>query len=393
MKQQFLLSGFLLLLAINTFGQNGQDGNVSWSIVDNTLTLSGTGEMKDYNYNENIAPWYPYSSQVDKIVINEGLTTIGNSAFALCSGIESIEIPNTIISIGNNSFLGCRNLMEIDIPNSIETIGALAFGACGSLININIPRRVSAIGEGAFSGCSKLKSIKVDINNNVYKDIDGIVFSKDNKELLIYPAGKEEVSYTVPDYVSAIGYGAFLNCGNLKKIEISDGVTTIGMEAFYNCQNLRIITIPGSVTVIGDNAFMYCRNLDTVEVYWDKPVPVNTNIFIASSIVETTLVVPSGTKNNYETANVWKEFGSIIERSPTANLYLNEEKVNAIFTNGKLVVDSPYSETIRAYNTAGSLVFSTEKKEGKITYPFSNQQGGIYIVTGSSGWSVKVLKK
>ena len=393
MKQQFLLSGFLLLLAINTFGQNGQDGNVSWSIVDNTLTLSGTGEMKDYNYNENIAPWYPYSSQVDKIVINEGLTTIGNSAFALCSGIESIEIPNTIISIGNNSFLGCRNLTELTLPNSMKEIGALAFGACGNLRAITIPGGISVIGEGAFSGCSKLKSIKVDANNNVYKDVDGIVFSKDNKDLLIYPAGKEEVSYTVPDHVSTIGYGAFLNCGNLGKIEVSDGVTTIGREAFYNCQNLRIITIPGSVTVIGDNAFMYCRNLETVEVYWERPVPVNANIFIVSSIVKTTLVVPSGTRRNYETANVWKEFGSIIERNPTANAYLNEEKVNAIFTNGTLVINSPFSETISAYNTAGTLVFSAIKNEGKISYPFSIRQDGIYIVTGSSGWSVKVIKK
>ena len=380
------------MFVINAYGQSGQDGNVSWSIADSTLTLTGTGAMKDYSYDNNNAPWHIHRALIKYVVVESGLTTIGKSAFALCSGLTTIEISDSVTSIGDHAFLACRNLTGINIPDSTKIIGALSFGACSSLTNIDIPNGVSAIGEGAFSGCTGLKTINIDSTNNTYKSIDGIAFSKDEKELLIYPAGNEDSLYIVPDHVTKIGYGVFLTCENIKKIEIQNGVTTIGKEAFYNCKNLRAIKIPGSVTAIGDNAFHYCSSLDTVEVNWSTPISINPGIYTMSSIAEATLSVPEGSKSAYEAANGWKNFGTIIERRvPTSNKHIDAENIYASYTNGSLIINSPFDETVNIYGISGTLVCSMVKKEGKITYPYFLSDG-IYIVSGSSGWSLKLLK-
>ena len=393
MKRILLHLGFALIFVINVYGQSGQDENVSWNIVDSTLTLTGTGAMKDYDLNNNKAPWYPHRGLIKNVVIETGLTTIGQSAFAMCPILANIEITDSVTIIGDNAFLVCRNLVGINIPDSTKTIGALAFGACSALTGINLPKGVETIGEGAFSGCSKLNTINVDNNNSAFKDINGIVFSKDDEELLIYPAGKEDSLYIVPDHVTTIGYGAFLNCENLARIEVQDGVTTIGREAFYNCQKLKIVKIPGSVISIGNNTFHYCNSLDTIEVDWATPVSVNSGIFTASSIANATLSVPEGTKSAYEAANVWRDFGSIVERITTGNNPIFLGKVNASYTNGVLTINSPCAEIVKVYNIAGTLICTIEKAEGKLTYPFSNLPNGIYIATGNNGWSVKVLKK
>jgi len=235
-----------------------------------------------------------------------------------------------------------------------------------------------------------LKSVSVDINNAVYKDISGIVYSKDEAELLIYPAGIEDTTFIVPDNVTTIGYGAFINCSNLKNIEISDGVTTIGKEAFYNCDNLKTIRIPNSVTVIGENTFQYCRGLSAVEVGWQHPISVSSGIFLASSVANATLIVPDGTKNAYETANTWKDFGLIAERGTISNDQISAEKVNVTVANGMLLVDSPYTEVVDMFSVSGFLVNSFIKREGRATYSLSNLTRGIYFISGAKGWSAKI---
>ena len=348
--------------------------------------------MNDYDNNSNKAPWHPHRTLIKKAVIENGLTTIGKSAFALCSALESIEITDSVTSIGDNAFLGCRSLLSIDIPDSTTTIGTLAFAACSDLTNVIIPREVITIGEGAFSGCSGLSAIIVDINNSTYKDIDGIIFSKDEKELLLYPAGKVDTSYIVPDHVTKMGYGVFLNCTNLTRIEIQNGVTTIGREAFYNCNNLKVIKIPGSVTTIENKAFQYCSSLDTVEVDWTTPLSVSSDMFSASSITNAILSVPDDTKSAYETAGVWNSFGSIIERETVANEQIGFEDVKVSYINKTLVIDSPYVETLKVYSIAGILANTLEKNEGRTDYSV-HLPDGVYIVTGSTGWSMKILTK
>jgi hypothetical protein len=159
----------------------------------------------------------------------------------------------------------------VNIPTSIDdipvtAIGNEAFAYCSSLTGITIPNSVTAIGEGAFWGCSSLIGITVDAGSRQYRDINGILFSKDGKTLVRYPEGKTYTSYTIPAGVTAIGYGAFEDCSSLTGITIPNSVTAIGDWAFKDCSSLTGITIPAGVTAIGDWAFEDCSSLTGITV-------------------------------------------------------------------------------------------------------------------------------
>ena len=206
------------------------EDNLTWKLDANgTLTISGTGAMKDYDYDSNPSPVYN-NSDVKKIVIEDGVTSIGNSVFDSCSNLASITIPDGVTSIGERAFSNCSSLTNITIPNSVTCIEYAAFYGCSSLTNITIPDGVTSIGETAFYACSTLTSI------------------------------------TIPDGVTSIGNNAFYNCSGLTSITIPDSVTSIGTMVFYNCTSLTSITIPDSVTSIGMNVFSFCIRLKSISL-------------------------------------------------------------------------------------------------------------------------------
>jgi len=247
--------------------------NVTWSLSDDgTLTISGSGAMDNYFDN---SPFNKEKSAVRKVVIEEGVTSIGNEAFYSCSNIWSVSIPNSVTSIGNSAFELCENLTDINIPNSITSIGTYAFCACNSLRSIEIPNSVTSIKRGAFmqSGlrtisipnsveeieedifyeCTQLKS--VDIPNSV-TSIGSCAFW--------YCTELENIS--IPSSVTSIGEAAFGDCGNLRSITIPYGVKSIGRSAFAECFSLVKVDIPSSVTSIGADAFSTCTQLENVSI-------------------------------------------------------------------------------------------------------------------------------
>jgi len=119
---------------------------------------------------------------------------------------------------------------------------------------------VTSLGDGTFADCSSFTSINVDSNNGYYKSVNGVLFSKDGKELVAYPGGNER-DYTIPDSVISIGDYAFDGCRSLTSVTIPESVTSIGYCAFYVCSSLTSITIPDSVVLIDDEAFSRCENL------------------------------------------------------------------------------------------------------------------------------------
>ena len=149
MKQIYILLIALLMgLSANAKSSGTCGPDLKWRLTDDgVLTISGKGEMDDYRF----SPWL--DSGVKQIIIGDGVTTIGRSAFRGCSSLTSVTIPNSVTTIGQAAFYDCRSLTSVSIPNSVTTIGNSAFSYCGDLTSVNIPNSVTTIGSEAFSGC------------------------------------------------------------------------------------------------------------------------------------------------------------------------------------------------------------------------------------------------
>ena len=313
---------FLIEAASNMCGDH-----LFWEIKDGVLTITGYGDMWNWDDIKNYAPWYDYRLEITSVQLPDGLTSIGEYAFYYCISLESITIPAGVTNIG----------------------------------------------ECAFLVCNALESINVAAENEHFSDIDGVLFNKSKTILLQYPEGKTEESYTVPDGVTEIGEGAFYRSG-VKNIHLPEGVTVIGASAFhdsglstidlpstltfigprafnriplmtidipegvtsieeatfaecklqsihlpasltsigefafYSCAYLESIDIPAGVTSIDENAFMDCHGLKSVTCRAPEPPTLGEDVFYLVDCPKTPLYVPLAALDKYKSADQWKEF-------------------------------------------------------------------------------------
>ena len=214
---------------------------VTYTFVESThtLTISKTGDGTGAMGDSFPLPWFNYCNDIQTVIIESGVTSIGNQAFMGCKSLSSITIPASVTNIGDTPFILCTGL----------------------------------------------SSIYVDDANTQFKlSDDGVLFSKDDKKLILYPAGKTATSYTIPDGVTSIESGAFYGCENLSSVTIPASVTSIGVAAFGICKSLSSIIIPFNVTSIGNSAFNGCSNLK--EVYVLRHYDLNNNINITTLVFD-----------------------------------------------------------------------------------------------------------
>lgn len=195
------------------------ENGVSWSISGNTMTISGTGEMGDVKYQ----PYSAYSSTITEIIINEGVSSVGEGAFSNFSALKKVQLPQTLEFIGMNAFSYCYNLADINIPDNVSYIGNKAF-------------------YGAYF-LSKITDEYIILGNGVLYEYKGY-----NSEIII------------PDGVKTISDRVFVSKTNIKSVYIPDSVKIIGEGAFLGCSALEYAVIPKNVNFIGDNSLGYILN-------------------------------------------------------------------------------------------------------------------------------------
>jgi len=264
MKRVICHAAVILALCAMAFGESGTCGpNATWVLDSSTgiLNISGSGSMTYYN-KESSVPWYNKRSQIVRIEVSEGITSIGMFAFYGCVNVQSVSLPSTLTSIGGYSMYRMPLVKSLVIPQSVKSIGSYAFCYCHNLTSVFIPANVTSIGAGAFASCTHLESIDVDRTNPVFKSYDGVVFDKEIKTLVLYPSGKGG-DYSIPDTVTTIGHFSFSRCRILKSVKIPNSVVSINTCAFFFCTNLTSVAIPDSVVSIGTAAFKGCDNLET----------------------------------------------------------------------------------------------------------------------------------
>jgi hypothetical protein len=231
----------------------------SWFIIGTT-----NGQITITGYTE---PYYGVriAVSIPKTLYGLPVTSIGNSAFSGNSSLNSVTIGNNVTNIGASAFYNCANLTSVTIPDSVTTIGNSAFGFCCELTNVTIGNSVINIGSLAFYGCSGLTAISVNALNSAYSSVDGVLFDKNQAQLIQCPEGKSG-GYTIPDITTNIGSSAFYNCTKLTSVTIPNSVATIGGSAFYNCTGLTNAAIGTGVTNIGNSAFYGCAKLTSVTI-------------------------------------------------------------------------------------------------------------------------------
>ena len=207
--------------------------NLTWTLdEDGVLTISGTGEMESRSYLGDYI-WLPET--VTSVVINEGVTSIGDNAFENCTNLTSVSLPESLESIGFRAFCGCTKLTSVIIPDNVSAIDNCAFMDCTALESVQLPTKLTEMEYGLFSGCSSLLSVDI------------------------------------PSGITAISGSVFSNCNMLKSVVIPEGVTTIGEEVFVDCDSLESLTIPSTVETIGHHFACICDSLRFVVFKGDLP--------------------------------------------------------------------------------------------------------------------------
>ena len=229
--------------------------NLKWVITcDNELVITGTGAMD--NFTSSTIPWKNYRSTITSVVLQEGITSIGDWAFYQCSKLTEITIPEGVTSMGYVALSGCQELPSVSLPSTLETIGGGMFSQDWALESLTIPAAVTRIGDRLTEGCGALAQIVVEDGNKTFD-------SRENCNAVIKTStntlGAGCMNTVIPNTVEIIGQQAFSSIKSLKAIVLPSSVTKIEDYAFQYCSGVPSLNIPTSVVSISGTAFFACQ--------------------------------------------------------------------------------------------------------------------------------------
>ena len=195
-----------VITALTASGECGE--NAKWEVdtVSGTLRITGTGNMEDYSYSS--CPYNNYKSIVKKIIIGEGITSVGEYAFSGFTNADDISLSSSITKIGWDAFYNTA-IESIELPSSLSYLDGFSFGSCTRLKEINIPASVTYISDSFINGTYSLKKINVSADNKNFKDLNGILYSADMETILWIPQGYEASTIVIPASVKSHIYSLF----------------------------------------------------------------------------------------------------------------------------------------------------------------------------------------
>ena len=272
--------------------------NVKYELYDDyTLRIYGNGTMYNFDVwvddepHPTSVPWVKEREKIGTVVIDNGVTHIGDNSFYFCSSLTKVTIPNSVTSIGECAFSICTSLTKITIPNSVKSIGDCVFSNCYTLADVTISNSITSIGHSAFSDCSSLAHVTIP---NGVASIGSYAFS-----------GCPLAEIAIPNSVMSIGEGAFRACTPLTEITIPSSVTSIEDCAFDDCDNLKYIKIGKNVTKIGDRIVPQTGDDDLViEITSETPAALS-NVEAFGFLC--TIYVPETALETYLNAKWWKD--------------------------------------------------------------------------------------
>ena len=369
MKRSIISSIFVILsifvLHAEVVGGDDAGPNVSWSLNTESgiMTISGSGDMKDFN--SILPPWSSYRSIITFVDVFPGVTHIGDRAFADCNNLYTVQLREGVTSIGKRAFANCTNLncvyynnynaFNVAIPNSVTSIGDNAFQNCTGIRSVTLSENMTAIAQSTFYGCSELTSVEI------------------------------------PFGINSIGTGAFSYCTKLSSVPLPNSIHSIGESAFYNCTALTSVTIPAWVTYIGTNAYQMCTGLTAVHIadleawcainfgsVYANPLSYAHNLYLNGALV-TDLVIPNGTTSikNYTFAG-----GGCFTSISIPNTVTGIGNCALYGCNGLTSIDIP-----NGVNTIGVGAFEGCSGLDSIDIPSGVTSVNDYTFSGCSGMS------
>ncbi len=253
-----------------------------------TVTISGEGDMWDYDSEgSNRSPWAGDRS-IRKVIVKEGVRSVGKNAFSGCSEMEEVELPESLTEMHSEAFSECSSLEEVDIPENVTTIE-----------------------NNVFVDCSSLTTINVEEENMVYTSVEGVLYDSEVETLITCPAGRTGY-FEVPDGVTSLESCAFYS-SRLTEISLPEGIIRLEEEVFYRCERLTTITLPGSLIEIEYEAFYWCDLL--------------TNIYFRGTQEQWESITIDGGNEGLEQAEVyWEEE----EETPAEETVVDAEEIERI---------------------------------------------------------------
>ena len=336
--------------------------DLTWSVANGVLTISGTGDM--YNYScDYVAPWYYEKDSITSIVVEDGITSIGKFAFMMLENVTSVSLPDTLTSINSHAFNGCSGLTSIEIPSGITTITTYSFAECTGLETVILSENVTSLEHGAFYDCTSLVSI--DLSN-----------------------------------ITTLGGYEFYNCTSLTEANLISLEDSELEGTFMYCTALESVTIPTTVTEIDEYAFGYCTGITDVyytgsEEEWNA-ITIKTQgkhwdtswHVLGSATIHYNYVETDDTSTTYTITITITENGTVSVDPASAKEGVTVTvtvTANSGYTVAGITVVDSYGNTITVTVSGSSYSFVMPSSEVTITPIFeetSAEHTHIYVFSG-----------